>query len=285
MKFPLVRELKNLRRGYRRMQTARRWGRAALDSAPAVFGNAIPKSGSHLIIQILRGLTGIGPFVDPGFPPVNRSDDNSKLSAEGTLANLRAMLPGDIGYGYIGCEEPYLGLLTAPGRATVFIHRDPRDLIVSSVFYISEINQGHVLHEYYNRRFDSVEARINAEITGIDDNGLLYSGVRTRFEKYIGWLDQPAVLPLRFEEIILERDTALNKLLDYLDTRGAKLPVTREEALSALRATFQPRKSGTFRKGQPGNWREHFTDENKRLFKQAAGDILIHLGYEKDNDW
>lgn len=284
-KLTLKRRLKTLRWHYRRMQAARRYGAEALSRAPIVFGNAIPKSGSHLIIQVLLGLTGIGPFVDPGFPPANRDEANLKLQPERVLANLKAMRPGDIGYGYIGCEEPYLGLLTAPEWATIFIHRDPRDVIVSSVFYISEINPGHALHEYYNREFDSVEARINAEITGIDDPQNRYSGVRKRFEKYIGWLDQPAVLSLRFEEIILARDEAFNRLLDHLETRGATFAVPREQALAALHATIQPKKSGTFRKGQPGNWREHFTEANKALFKETAGDILLRLGYEKDNNW
>jgi hypothetical protein len=285
MNYPLKRQLKNLRWHYRRMQAARRYGAGALSDAPIVFGNAIPKSGSHLIIQVLLGLTEIGPFVDPGFPPVNRDEDNRKLSADAMLANLKAMRPGDIGYGYIGCEDPYLSLLTAPEWASIFIHRDPRDVIVSSVFYISELNPGHALHEYYNREFNSVEARINAEITGIADPENRYSGVRKRFEKYIGWLDQPSMLSLRFEEIILERDEAFNRLLDYLEARGAKFAVTREQALAALHTTIQPKKSGTFRKGQPGNWREHFTEANKALFKETAGDILIRLGYEKDNDW
>jgi len=284
-KLTLKRQLKTLRWQYRRVQAARRYGAGALSRAPIVFGNAIPKSGSHLIIQVLLGLTDIGPFVDPGFPPVNRDEANLKLQPELILSNLRAMRAGDIGYGYIGCEEPYLGLLAAPERATVFIHRDPRDVIVSSVFYISEINPGHALHEYYNQEFGSVEERINAEITGIDDPENRYSGVRKRFEKYIGWLDQPSVLSLRFEEIILARDEAFSRLLDYLEGRGAKFAVPRDQALAALHATIQPKKSGTFRKGQPGNWREHFTEANKALFKESAGDILIRLGYEKDNDW
>ncbi|MCK4582902.1 hypothetical protein KAU18_06255, partial [Candidatus Bathyarchaeota archaeon] len=34
-----------------------------------------------------------------------------------------------------------------------------------------------------------------------------------------------------------------------------------------------------------GRWRNEFTEEDKRLFKATAGDLLITLGYEEDNDW
>ena len=46
---------------------------------PSVLGNAMPKSGSHLINQVVQGLTRLGPFVNPGFPPVNRDEVNEKL--------------------------------------------------------------------------------------------------------------------------------------------------------------------------------------------------------------
>jgi hypothetical protein len=30
---------------------------------------------------------------------------------------------------------------------------------------------------------------------------------------------------------------------------------------------------------------EFFSEEHKQLFKDVAGDLLVRLGYEKDNDW
>lgn len=40
-----------------------------------------------------------------------------------------------------------------------------------------------------------------------------------------------------------------------------------------------------YRKGEVGDWTNYFTDAAKRWFKQAAGDQLIALGYEKDDSW
>jgi len=34
-----------------------------------------------------------------------------------------------------------------------------------------------------------------------------------------------------------------------------------------------------------GDWRNVFTEEDKRIFKEAAGDLLVELHYEKDNEW
>lgn len=34
-----------------------------------------------------------------------------------------------------------------------------------------------------------------------------------------------------------------------------------------------------------GDWKNVFTEKNKQEFKAAAGDLLVRMGYEEDNDW
>lgn len=269
----------------RRTAAALKWGPGELDRMPAVLGNAMPKSGSHLIIQVLQGLTNLGPFVNPGFPPVNRSEDNSKLPDSSILDNIRRMRPGDIGYGYIGAQPQYITALTKPGRATIFVFRDPRDMIVSQIFYATQMHSGHWMHRYYTEELPSMEARINAAIEGVDEPGSELTPVRSRYEGYLGWLEQPQVLCLRFEDLILDRDTALGRLLDYLEGHNFVAKVPRSHAVENLKQAILPKRSGTFRKGQPGNWREHFSETNISLFKQQTGDLLVRLGYEEDNAW
>jgi hypothetical protein len=283
--YSIKQQIKLMRWRTRRAAAALRWGPGALKHAPAVLGNAMPKSGSHLIIQVLQGLTRIGPFVNPGFPPVNRSEDNQKLSDPAVLTNIQRMQPGDIGYGYVGASRYFVDALTGPGRATIFVFRDPRDMIVSHVFYATQMHPGHWMHHYYNEVLHSMEERIQAAIRGVEEQGSELTPVRKRYEGYLDWLEQPAVLCLRFEELILNRDAALTCLLDYIEGRGFTPSVQRQHALQALQEAIAPKRSGTFRKGQPGNWREHFTEANKTLFKELAGDLLVRLGYEQDEDW
>jgi sulfotransferase 6B1 len=269
----------------RRVATAMRWRSVSQGSLPAVLGNAMPKSGSHLIIQVLQGLTGLGPFVNGGFPPVNRGEDNSKLPEKAILGNIQRMQPGDIAYGYLKAQEPFISALTAPGRASVFVYRDPRDMIVSHVFYATQMHKGHAMHRYYTETLHTMEERINAAIQGVDEDGTELSDIRTKYLSYMGWLEQPQVLCMRFEDLILDRQAALRGLLDYLEQRGFTSQLDRSQAIAVLAEAIEPKKSGTYRKGQPGNWREHFTPTNKALFKEQAGDLLLNLGYEQDDSW
>lgn len=286
MYSPTKHLLKTLRYHTRRARAARKWGAANLRAMPAVLGNAMPKSGSHLLIQILEGLAELGPFVNPGFPPVNRAEDNTKLPDARTLAELRAMRPGDIRYGYLHAEEPWLSAVTGQGRATLFVYRDPRDWVISQIFYAKDMHEGHMLHEYY-QSLPTMEARIDAAIEGVYENltGLRSPSVVERYSHYLGWLDTPGVLCLRFEDLILHREPTLHKILGYLENYQLPITFSRPGAIATLTQAIAPRKSGTFRKGQPGNWREHFTEGNVARFKEVAGELVRGLGYEEDGDW
>lgn len=267
------------------MLAAQRWGSDQMQATPVVLANAMPKSGSHLIYQVVQGLCQIGPFVNPGFPPVNRDEFNDKLPDERIVQNLKRLRPGDTAYGYIKARPPFISLLTQPGTATIFVIRDPRDMIVSHVFYATNMHSGHGMHTYYTQVLGSMEERINAAIEGVTTPGSEISPIDKRYLGYLGWLDEADVLCLRFEELILEREKALASILSYLEQRGFTPTLPRQDQVDILQRFIRPHKSGTFRKGQAGGWREHFTEENKRHFKDHAGDLLLRLAYERNNDW
>ena len=112
--------------------------------------------------------------------------------------------------------------------------------------------------------------------------------VKQRYEGVFQWLDasrQKNVLCIRFEDLINNRDATLSAMLDEVEKTGYQIPTPREQALSILVEAIQPKKSHTFRSGKTGGWREFFTEEHTRLFKDVAGDLLVRLGYEKNNDW
>ena len=280
----LKQPLKKFRWRARRRAAARRYGGDALANTPIVIGNAMPKSGSHLLHQVLLGLTALGPFIDPGMPPLTRSADNHNLSESQVLARIAELVAGDIAYAYLQARPAYIDALRQTGLAALFIHRDPRDMLVSHVFYATDLHPGHGMHAYY-QALDSMEARLNAAIEGVDEGQFQLSPIRAKYEKYLPWLSVPEVQALRFEDFIQRREIALGQILDHLEARGFNPIRPRDEALAHLSAAIQPRKSGTFRKGQVGDWREHFTAANKANFKARCGDLLQQLGYEGDAAW
>ena len=158
-------------------------------------------------------------------------------------------------------------------------------MIVSHVFYATDMFTGHGMHEYYNEKLETKEDRINAAIGGVTEPGFELRGVQDRYNAYIRWFEEPDILCLRFEDLRLDTDNSLSKILDYLELEGFRPEIDRDQAVNTLRSAINPKKSGTFRKGKPGNWRDHFTQRNIDYFKETAGDLLINLGYEQDYSW
>jgi plasmid stabilization system protein ParE len=130
-----------------------------------------------------------------------------------------------------------------------------------------------------------MEERISAAIGGVQENGLELMSVKDRYDSHLGWLDQPGILCLRFEDLRLKQEESYNQILDYLHGKGFQPAVSRQEAVAAIGEAVRPKKSGTFRAGRVGDWRKHFTQMNVDFFKQTTGDLLIKLGYERDHDW
>jgi hypothetical protein len=157
-------------------------------------------------------------------------------------------------------------------------------MLISHVFFATDMREEHGMHEYYNSLPD-ISARLKVAITGINQNGLKMVSVQQRYEGVFQWLEQKNVLCIRFEDLIDNRDATLNSMLDEVEKTGYHIPTPREKALSVLVESIAPKKSHTFRAGKTGTWREFFTEEHKKLFKDVAEDLLVRLGYEKGNDW
>jgi hypothetical protein len=165
-----------------------------------------------------------------------------------------------------------------------FIYRDPRDMLVSQVFFATDMHEEHGMHAYYNS-LPNFEERLKVAITGIDRDGLRMVSVRQRYQGVFDWLEQPGVMCLRFEDLINNRNATLNDMLDEVEKTGYSIPASRQRAIEVLVQAIRPGKSHTFRSGKTGGWREHFSQDHKALFKEVAGDLLVRLGYERDNSW
>lgn len=276
---------RTLRPIYKHAQSSLRWKRLSFGEAPPIFGNAKPKSGSHLLTQILGGFCKVAPYAYVETDPVRTvKKEGGRWTADQVLTDLKSVRPGVIGWGYVDATPENVAFLCQPGRVNYFIYRDPRDVLVSHVFYATDMHEGHGMRAYYQTLIDFDE-RLKVAIRGIDQEGLFMVDIRKRYEGVFQWLEQPSVLCIRFEDLVNNREAVLNAMLDQVEKTGYRIPTPREKALEILEETIQPQKSKTFRSGKTSEWVKYFKDEHKTLFKEIAGDLLIQLGYEKNDNW
>ena len=107
--------------------------------------------------------------------------------------------------------------------------------------------------------------------------------------------DGPALLganylEVRYEDLLQRPEQEVRRLLEFLGADASEQTVKRCVSAASFERLAGGRSRGQeaasfFRKGIAGDWKNTFTEQDKQDFKAVAGDLLIDLGYEKDNDW
>jgi hypothetical protein len=270
-------------------QSEKLFQRLRFSSQPAdlsiLLGISFPKSGTHLLDQILLGFSKVAPYAKRlhSFYAEYEGESGAKRAPEQALAWLDTLRPCDVASAHLFARPEAVARVCSPKFIPYFIFRDPRDVVVSHVFYVTEMERRHVHHAYYQSLPD-FNARLNASILGRPDADVEFPNIAERFAPYLDWLDHTEVLAIHFEDLINDRAAILTRIMDHLLAR-LPLQASRDLILESLESAINPAKSPTFRSGKTGEWKKHFTEEHKSIFKEAAGDLLIRLGYERADDW
>lgn len=305
-------QARSVRRSFRRGLQLLRFRRWDFAGVPSFFANSFPKSGTHLLTQVLHGLTHVGPAVNSGLPAVVtfKGNTGSQRDPADILRDLHRLLPGDIGYGHLHALAEIVSFLSSQGVATYFLLRDPRDVVVSHVHYITDMEPDHVLHGYYTQYLTTFDERLSTSIQGLPESitheiiqtasihssnrkyssassatSFSFPDIRSRFVPYLGWLECPNILTIRYEQFLVDQAGTVGQVLDHATRRGFPSSMERNKAIQTIITHLNPQRSPTFREGKTGGWRKAFSDENIQLFKETSGDLLVRLGYETSQDW
>lgn len=275
------------RRWLRRQSAQRRFPEISIEEQPILFGNSFPKSGTHLLTQILAGFAQLGPVVESGLPPLVTfvGDTGQPRATSEILSDFNRLLPGDIGYGHLHAVPEIVRSLCRKAVAPYFIFRDPRDVVVSHVYYVTDLNNQHVHHDFFANQLSSFEERLKVSILGRPNLDIPFPDIRARLKPYLPWLKQSEVLSLRYEDLLADAHGQLERIWDHAVGCGFHYRGDKTAALQALQSAIKPSESPTFRSGQSGNWKQSFSPGIKELFKEVTGDLLAQLGYEKNSDW
>ncbi|MBA3472886.1 MAG: sulfotransferase domain-containing protein [Rubrobacter sp.] len=95
---------------------------------------------------------------------------------------------------------------------------------------------------------------------------------------------------VRYEDLLERPEEEVGRLLEFLGADASEQAVRRCVSAASFEKLTGGRERGQeaasfFRKGIAGDWKNVFTEKNKQEFKAAAGNLLVKLGYEEDDDW
>ena len=251
---------------------------------PPVIANSFPKSGTNLLLQIVEALPNIYSYgsVIASTPTLTYKEKSQKTH----LGSIQRIVPGELVFAHLFYEPAYQEALHRRCSIQFFIYRDLRDVAISEAYYLTHMNPWHRLHKYFATSLSTMDERISATILGVSDATCPcnYPDIGQRFKRYQGWLKQPDVFTLRFEDVVAGQHEMFREMVDfYCKNSGLELDV--DEVVQRIVKNIDPAKSPTFREGQVGGWRACLTEKHQAEMKAVAGELLVELGYESDLNW
>lgn len=109
------------------------------------------------------------------------------------------------------------------------------------------------------------------------------------------WLSQPGVHPIPYERVVADPKAVVEQLAEILgETPRWREPILprrhRTAAEVRLRRLVGLWESTAILGRAPTNekekkWQNVFEEDDRRFFHDEAGDVLIELGYERDDSW
>ncbi len=185
-----------------------------------------------------------------------------------------------------------------PDAKLFYIVRDGRDVLIS-----------HRFHKFINSSKQLYKEDLKIRDNFSKNPTSYYSGEKSIFtEKSIrkmaqGWVKNVVKTDqrgrevygeqyhsLRFEDLLVKPYDTISRVWTFLgvDPAGLEKVVT-SEMNNNPDADWQKENANELvallKRGKSGSWHDLFTERDKRIFKDIAGELLVTWGYEKDMNW
>lgn len=242
-----------------------------------LFVAGFPKSGSSWFAQMLASLPGFREYA-PVEWATQTSDEWSPVNPlyEDVFFEFRYRLA--VVKGHTWATEENVHRLRKAGRPYFITVRDPRDQMISAYWYIRrqpihwdyEKTNALSLREYITHKLESGEHE-REELDWLRD-----------------WLRRKGDLArlVRYEDLLDGAESVMEEVF-----RHAGMEVSPETVHRIVDAHRFENETGRARgaedtdsfarKGVAGEWKEVFTDEQRRLYAEVGEDVIRALGYPK----
>lgn len=160
----------------------------------------------------------------------------------------------------------------------VVLYRDPRDVSVSHYHYVMS-TPWHGDYKYLK----------DLPL----EEGIRYF-INKRLPEFALWMrswrdnrNDATSLMISYEELLNDTESVLKRILHLfeLEASDSEIRTFVEQNSFKRMSEGNLKRSGFFRKGQAGDWVNHYTDSLKQCFKDVEPDLLIEFGYEQDRSW
>lgn len=222
---------------------------------------------------------------------VERSVWSRNDNADEHLDNLARMavdyfLQGELaktGKRLVGDKSPLLTPETVeeisavyPEAHLVHIIRDGRDAAVSAAHHARNFGRTKGAKRDDDGLFEEAQLRKLAADWNARVGRTVEDGPRLFGDRYA---------EVRYEDLLARLEPEMARLLRFLGAAADEKSVGRcvgaasFERLSKGRTRGEEDPSSFFRKGVAGDWRDAFTERDRRVFEEEAGELLEKLGY------
>jgi hypothetical protein len=236
-------------------------------SGPKILLVSIPKSGTHMLEGILESV------------PIMRNSGWRTITNDAFTPNvIHKIKHGMFANSHLYHSCDLVRSLADENVKTIFMIRDPRDIVISRYKYICDIDYLHPAHTYFSN-LQSNEDRLTASIQGVEN---LVPSIKSVLDDFKGWIYESDVLTVRFEELVGSRghgsdDMREHKLNEIFKFAGLNIDKGR---IRHIDEQLRDKDSSTRRRGIVGGWKEEFTDYHTELFENNLQDLMEEYGYK-----
>jgi hypothetical protein len=229
-----------------------------------LFLVSIPKSGTNMLTQAIGGEHA----QINGMIQRNRTGHPYKMllrKIEGFARFGRAHLP---------YHPVYMEKMKEQNIKVIFMYRDPRDMMVSHIHWVKraeDVGGGFV------NLITTEGVRLNK---CSDPIGELIKVYKWHMWRFIGWLCEPDVLPLRYEDMVTDTLGTMGAIHGFLGDELRNLLDC--STADQMAGRINPGTCSTFRKGIIGDWKNHFTEQHIEDFWKEMSGIMWLMRYEKE---
>lgn len=253
---------------------------------PVVYINSIPKAGTHLITTELARLG----IASNSWLHINTKWVNKETKKRAPLSGFsidlerveqlaRTVPKGTFFSSHLPYSQELDEYIGNSDFRSIFLVRDPRDILVSSYFYMMRLKR-HPAHSFLQSLPDEI-SRYRALLYGHSSYKTM-EPIADSYEAFLGWVMSENVLMVKFEDLVggpgggsdYKRCKTLKKIIQHTNPKSEYMPEDQ-----VLLETH--RKSSTFRSGKTGTWREYIPADLAEEVENAFESAVLKLGYPK----